>query len=233
MQLPQDSSNLQPRPGLVTRLMTLFFRLLYHSMAWMYDLVASIVSLGRWKGWVLAAEALLPGQRVLELGFGPGHLQARLQASGRQVYGLDESAQMTRLAYRRLAARRANQGSLPRLARGLAQALPYPAASFDSVVATFPTLYIIHPATLAEIRRVLRPGGRLVVLSAAWHTGRSLPERLMAFIFRITGEVPRDEPKDDSTFAQPYEQAGFAAQLKWVDVPGSRLLFIIAARPAD
>lgn len=215
------------------RLMRIFFRLLYHSMAWSYDLVAAVVSIGRWKRWVLAAEAMLPAGRLLELGFGPGHLQARLRSAGRAVFGLDESAQMARQAARRLRAARSGSTASPNLVRGLAQALPYTAAAFDAVVATFPTLYIIDPATLAEVMRVLRPGGRLVVLSAAWHTGRSLPERFMAGLFRVTGQVPQPEPVQAEGFAQPFTQAGFQTRVQWVEIPGSRLLFIIAERPAS
>lgn len=216
------------RPSLMNRLMRVFFRLLYHSMAWTYDLVAAAVSLGRWKRWVLAAEAMLPPGRILELGFGPGHLQARLRSGGRDVYGLDESAQMALQAARRL---RAGNTVRPNLARGLAQALPYSQAVFDGVVATFPTLYIIDPSTLSEIMRVLRPGGRLVVLSAAWHTGRSLPERFMSGLFRITGQVPQADPVHAEAFAVPFEQAGFLARVHWAEIPGSRLLFIVSERP--
>jgi hypothetical protein len=78
---------------------------------------------------------------------------------------------------------------------------------------------------------VLRPGGRLVVLSAAWHTGRSLPEQLMAFIFRITRQSPPDKEIDESAFTHPFAQACFTAEMKWLEVPGSRLLFIIASKP--
>jgi ubiquinone/menaquinone biosynthesis C-methylase UbiE len=225
MDTQPGSPQRQQQSGLVARLMTLFFRLLYHSFAWTYDLVADIVSLGRWRRWVLAAGERLPGQRVLELGFGPGHLQAHLHSIGREIYGLDESAQMARLAHRRLARRTGL-----RLSRGLAQALPYPDGAFDSVVATFPTLYIFHPSSLAEIKRVLRPAGELVVLSAAWHTGRSLPERLMAFVFRITGQTPPADQVTDSQLTHPFVQAGFSTRLEWVEVPGSRLLFMIAVK---
>ena len=76
--------------------MRLFFHLLYHSFAWTYDLVASVVSFGRWKGWAKETLKLINGPRVLELGFGPGHLQAGLHAAGMEPFGLDESSQMAR-----------------------------------------------------------------------------------------------------------------------------------------
>src|SRR5262249_15323279 len=59
--------------------------------------------------------------------------------------------------------------------RARGQSLPFPDASFDSVVSTFPTEYIADPAALREIRRVPRPGGRLIVVLSAG----LLPTRLL------------------------------------------------------
>ena len=145
----------------------IFFNLLYHPFAWMYDLVAGIVSLGRWRGWVLQARPFLRG-RVLELGFGPGHLQEALEQAGLEAFGLDESRPMARQARRRLR----RQKYPVRLANGYAQGLPFQGNSFDCVAATFPSEYIFEAQTLAEIRRVLRPHGRLVIVPSAWITGR-------------------------------------------------------------
>ena len=206
----------------------LFFRLLYHSFAWMYDGVAATVSVGRWQRWVLAAAGQATGPRVLELGFGPGHLQAELCRRGIAAWGLDESWQMATQASSRLR----KLGHSPRLARGLAQTLPFPTEQFDQVVATFPTLYILDPHTLAEIQRVLRPGGRLVVLMAAWITGRSLLDRLMAQVFRVTGEAP-DENLEIAKVIEPYQTAGFQASARFVKQPGSRLMFIIASKNSN
>jgi ubiquinone/menaquinone biosynthesis C-methylase UbiE len=201
--------------------MRLFFHLLYHPLSWTYDLVASVVSIGRWQQWTASAVQRLAGPRVLELGFGPGHLQAHMQRSGLIAHGLDESRQMARQARCRLL----DENLSPRIARGLAQYLPYAGQSFDSVVATFPTLYITDPRTLAEIRRVLRPGGRLVVLMAAWITGNSLRERLIRRIYQITQQVPPDDVPLESLIA-PYGKAGFQARIRFIETPGARLLFI-------
>ncbi len=206
--------------------MLLFFRLLYHPLAWSYDLVAATVSLGRWKGWVKEAIALLAGPRVLELGFGPGHMQAYLEAAGFSPFGLDESRQMVRQARRRLA--RLGQG--PRLVRGMAQRLPFADESFDSVVATFPTPYITQPETLSEIERVLAPQGRLVVLMTAWITGQSPSERVMRWVFNVTGESP-PENLEIAKITKPYTEAGFEASVRFRELPGSRLMFILAKKP--
>lgn len=206
--------------------MRLFFRLLYHPFAWAYDLVASTVSVGRWKDWVQESTRYIDGNTVLELGFGPGHLMEHLASSGLSVFGVDESLQMAKLAARR---NRKNKRPV-HILRGLAQALPFVREAFDSVVATFPTLYIIDPDTLIEIKRVLKPGGKLVVLMASWHTGNRILERFMGLVFRITGQTP-DELQEDELFTAPYEQAGFQAKVCYVQSPDSRLLFIIGMKP--
>ncbi len=130
--------------------MQIFFRLLYHPFAWMYDLIASIVSVGRWKDWVQKSAGYIAGNTVLELGFGPGHLMETLATSELIVFGVDESLQMAKQASRRM-----RKHNLPmHITRGLAQALPFVEEAFDSVAATFPTQYIIDPDTLIEIKRV-------------------------------------------------------------------------------
>lgn len=213
---------------LASAFLRIFFRLLYHSMAWTYDLVAASVSVGRWQGWTLAATNLVTGSRVLELGYGPGHLQVHLRAAGKKVFGLDESHQMARQAARRLR----KSGFPVHLVRGLAQNLPYANETFDNVLATFPTLYIVDPQTLQEIRRVLRPNGQMVVLMSAWITGKGLADRLMAFINRITGQVP-PPGCELSKFIQPFTEAGFVVNLRLEDHPSSRLMIILAVNPDD
>ena len=83
-------------------LLRLFFRLLYHQFAFTYDLVAATVSFNRWKDWVMGVLPFIQGNRVLEIGHGPGHLQRVLRSRGLMAVGLDESAQMGRLAKRNL-----------------------------------------------------------------------------------------------------------------------------------
>jgi ubiquinone/menaquinone biosynthesis C-methylase UbiE len=73
------------------------YYLLYHQLAWTYDFVTSVVSLGRWSDWVQSALPYLNG-RVLEFGFGPGHLLPSLSENNLPAFGLDESRQMAHLA---------------------------------------------------------------------------------------------------------------------------------------
>lgn len=202
--------------------MRFFFHLLYHSFAFTYDLVAWVVSFGRWKDWVYSIFPLLEGTRILELGHGPGHLQRFLLDRGLAPVALDESTQMGRIAKRRL-------GAKHKLTRALAQALPYAADSFDSVVATFPTDYIFHPSTLAEIKRILRADGKLVVLPATFPSNSFLK-----WLYKVTGESPATlDAALMQRFAKPFEQAGFQTEVKSDDRHTNAILIIIVARKSS
>jgi ubiquinone/menaquinone biosynthesis C-methylase UbiE len=209
---------------LMQSLLRLFFKLLYHQMAWTYDLVARLVSLGRWNGWVQSVLPFLDG-RILEIGFGPGHLQLALQERGRPVFGLDESRQMARQASRRLH----RKGYPANVVRGDARQLPFLNAAFNRVAATFPTDYIFEADTLREIRRVLVPGGKLVIAPSAWITGKRLDERLAAGLFRVTGQAGVLEAVLPG-IKRRLEQSGFEVRHELVELPGSRVLVIMATK---
>jgi ubiquinone/menaquinone biosynthesis C-methylase UbiE len=215
----------------ISKALSLFFRLLYHPFAWTYDLVSGVVSFGRWQTWVKSSIPYLEGPNILELGHGPGHLQTSLIALGFISFGLDESKQMGRIARRQLIKTAADPhggNSNPlRLVNGRAEHLPFTSHYFQTVVATFPTQYIFDPVTLSEAQRILAPGGKLVVLLAAWIVGDSLIDRALALLFRVTGETP-DINAEFNRFLQPFLKAGFDAELKWVETASSKLLLICA-----
>jgi arsenite methyltransferase len=120
---------------------------------------------------VMELLALRPGERVLDVGVGPGLLaadMARAVGPGGAVSGIDISDQMLAVA----SGRAADLGpdSAPIEVRlGGADALPYPDGCFDVAVSTQVLEYVPDvPGALAEIRRVLRPGGRVLVLDTDW-----------------------------------------------------------------
>ncbi len=205
-----------------THLLQIFFHHLYHQLAWAYDLVAALVSLGQWQAWGRQSLAYVTGPNVLELGFGPGHLQTALARQHFNTFGIDESPQMLIKATRRLL----RSGQTPRLARALAQALPFASAQFDTVLAAFPSAYIIDSHTLAEVMRVLQPGGQLVVLPAAW------PGWLLGWLFWLTGQSRPVTPALTAKMQAPFEAAGFEVSAQIVQKHGATLVFILARKPA-
>lgn len=206
--------------------MRFFFHHLYHSLSWTYDLVATVVSVGRWRDWGRATLPHLTGTRVLELGFGPGHLHVALVEAGFQAIGLDESRQMCRQA----AANLRKNGFSPALSRGDAQNMPFASDSFDSLVATFPGEYIFDPATLNEAWNVLRPGGRLVVALSGLPNSASLFDRAAAWLFRITGQSGDLTDEIEARIKAHFAASKFRVDVIRVEVRQSTVLLMVAEK---
>ena len=103
-----------------------------------------------------------PGWHVFELGFGPGRTIRRLVGAGTRVTGVDVSAQMVHLASRHN--RTAVRAGTVTLHRGDGTDLPLPDGHVDAAVSVHTIYFWDDPATVtAELGRVLRPGGRLVL----------------------------------------------------------------------
>jgi len=124
---------------------------------------------------VRAALALRPGDRVLDVGVGPGLLAAEMAAEvGRtgRICGIDISDSMLAIA-----STRAGGGPGIELEAASVARIPHPVESFDVVVSTQVFEYVDDVAgALDEVRRVLRPAGRVVLLdtdwgSAVWRSG--------------------------------------------------------------
>lgn len=107
---------------------------------------------------------LRPAERVLDVGVGPGFLAAEMAGEvggDGLVAGIDVSESMLALA-------KGRHGALD-LRAGSAGSIPYPGASFDVAVSTQVLEYVADvPAALAELRRVVRPGGRILILDTDW-----------------------------------------------------------------
>ncbi|MCC6456493.1 MAG: class I SAM-dependent methyltransferase [Caldilineaceae bacterium] len=149
---------------------------LYLELAWAYDWVSWLVSGGHWRRWQAGVWAEVRGQDVLELGVGTGELLVQGSQRRFSMVGVDRSPTMIEVTRRRAVQKQVGVRAI--LSDG--RALPFQDEVFDTVMATFPAGYILEAATLAEMRRVLRRGGRVVLLGLwvelqfGW-MGRMLP----------------------------------------------------------
>jgi ubiquinone/menaquinone biosynthesis C-methylase UbiE len=211
---------------LFSSLLRAFFTLLYHQLAWAYDWIASIVSLGDWDLWVKSVLPYMDGPKILEIGFGPGHLHLSLHQNGFSVVGIDESLQMSNITQRRIN----RSGYTPRLVRGMSSNLPFSDGSFNQVVMTFPAEFIFNQQTITEIYRILVNGGKAIILPLAWITGHTPLQRVAAWLNHITGEAPDWDEQN----LEPLKRFGFIAGYEMIQYTGSKVLLIqLIKQPAD
>jgi demethylmenaquinone methyltransferase / 2-methoxy-6-polyprenyl-1,4-benzoquinol methylase len=155
-----------------------------------YDRMGAILSFGqdpRWRRALVEAVDPRPGQRILDVATGTGLVAFALARRGAEVVALDQSKDM-------LAGAQARQRKHPQLAgritcvHGEAERIPFPDAEFDALTFTYLLRYVEdRAATMRELARVVKPGGRIGMvefgvptstpLRAAWrvHTRFGLP----------------------------------------------------------
>lgn len=161
-----------------------------------YDLLSAGLSFGqdpRWRRAMVVRVAAGPSDRVLDVASGTGLVARELvRRYGCSVVALDQSPQMLAGARERLA-REPRLATRIELVQGEAERLPFEDAEFDHLTFTYLLRYVDDPgATLAELARVVRPGGRIAALEfgvpdppwrAAWrlYTRIGLPALGRAF----------------------------------------------------
>jgi len=193
-----------------------------------YDLMNDLMSLGvhrLWKAFAVAIARPRPGERILDVATGSGDLA---RALGRRVRPGGEIwlTDINRGMLERGRDRVLDEGLLAPAVQCDAERLPFPGAHFDCVTVAFGLRNMTHKArALAEMTRVLKPGGRLVVLefSKVWkpleraydlYSFRLLPwlgQRVAgdAPAYRYLAESIRMHP-DQATLAGMLEEAGLS-----------------------
>ena len=147
-----------------------FARSLFAGIAPQYERMASALSLGqdaRVRSFMVSTVGAIPGSLVLDIASGTGLVSRELAARKNvRVVSLDQSPEMLRAGVAVNREARLDDRIFPVLAR--AEALPFPDEAFDGVTFTYLLRYVEDPAaTLAELARVLRPGGTLASLEFA------------------------------------------------------------------
>ena len=134
-----------------------------------YDWVVQIMALGqagRLRRKTVEFAQIAPGERILDVGCGTGDLTLRAAeraGSTGQVCGIDPGPEMIETARRKAARAQVNVD----FRVGVIEQLPYPDASFDVVLSSLMMHHLpadLKPIGLAEIRRVLKPTGRLIIV---------------------------------------------------------------------
>ena len=177
---------------------------------------------------LLDAAAVRAGRRVIDVGTGPGTVAARALGRGAEVVAVDAEPTMLDAARRHASGAEIHQAALPDL--------PFPAGGFDAAVANFVLNHVGDPAAaVAELRRVVRPGGRVAV--TIWPSPPPPLQRLWGEVFAAAGaetpaELPRVAPERD--FPRTEEGlTGLLAAAGLADVRCATVTWVHRADPED
>jgi len=163
-----------------------YVRRLFSTVADRYDLITGFLSYGqdrRWKRRLTALSGVRPGLRALDLACGTGDIAMALADKGALVVGVDLTPRMIELAI--VKARRRRPPALPvHFIVGDMCALPLAGGRFDLVTTGYGLRNVPDlPGAIREIRRVLRPGGRVLSLDFNRPSSRAV---LIAYVAYLT-----------------------------------------------
>ena len=160
----------------------------YTALAQPYDVAVRLLPI--WKTWLRRAQPHIVGPTVLEVSPGTGYLISRY-AGQFETHGIDYNRKMLTIARKNVSRAQAEAG----LVRGNVEALPYADASFDSLVNTMAfSGYPNGALALAEMRRVLRSDGRLVLIDFTFPPDQNWMGSKLAEFWQRSGDVLRDMP---------------------------------------
>ena len=178
--------------------------------AWFYDTFGNIAALGHMgmlRAMTVDYAQLKAGEKVLDVGCGTGGVtipaKQRVGQSG-QAAGIDPAPEMIAVARKKAARARLEID----FRVGVIESLPYPNASFDVVTSSLMMHHLPHELQvegLAEIYRVLKPGGRIFIADML-RLSKSLHDRLFAMLTLHGGRVERFGIQD---LPKTMEEAGF------------------------
>jgi ubiquinone/menaquinone biosynthesis C-methylase UbiE len=173
--------------------------------------------------WIAAlSKALPPGDtsaRVLDVGCGTGAMGLLFAEMGHHVTGIDLSERMLEIGRRKAAERGVPMAFLP----GDAEALPFQDGHFDLVVNRHLIWTLPRPErALQSWKRVVRPGGRVIVITGEWNDG-GLGSRLRRALSRRLGKIL--DPGKTETLDYSAELQGRLPHMGGVSEEETRMLF--------
>jgi ubiquinone/menaquinone biosynthesis C-methylase UbiE len=193
------------------------FNNFYSRSAKPYDWLIKI--LPTWRNWLANVLPHIQGPKVLEVSFGTGYLLTRY-ADKFETYGVDLNQELAAVAANNLQ----RSGVSAQIQVASVEYLPYPRAVFDSIVNTMAfTAYPDGRRALAEMTRVLKPGGRLIMLDIDYPKDENRTGILLTKFWKASGDIIRD-------MGGLFEAFGYQFTVQEVGGYGSVHLYV-ATRP--
>ncbi|MBL8876316.1 MAG: bifunctional demethylmenaquinone methyltransferase/2-methoxy-6-polyprenyl-1,4-benzoquinol methylase UbiE [Phycisphaerae bacterium] len=217
-------------------------RSMFNAIAGSYDLNNRLHSFGRdqaWRKHAVRTAQIKPGDRVLDVACGTGDLTEWFaRSAATEVIGLDFTRGMLDVAREKRASNLTHeQASKVSYVEGDAMNLPFEAQSFDALSIAFGIRNVASPAkALSEFQRVLRPGGRLIVLEfdrPAWFPMRQLNDFYCGWLMpRTASLIARDRsgayrylPKSVGSFLNRHQLQEAIQNAGFRDVKSRALTF--------
>lgn len=177
-----------------------YVRSLFATIADRYDLITRLLSYGqdrRWKRRLVSMAAPVRGLRALDLATGTGDIAFALANEGARVVGLDLTPRMIELAR----GKRSSASPAASFLVGDMLALPFPAASFDLVTTGYGLRNVPDlTAAIDEIRRVLKPGGRVLSLDFNRPQNALVRSAYLAYLSIVGGAIGWTLHRDPDTY---------------------------------
>lgn len=176
--LPDASSNLSKKAQVAE---------MFNNIAGRYDFLNHFLSMGIDRGWrkkAIAEVASVEPQNILDVASGTGDMAiaAAIKIRPRAITGIDIADQMLEVGRKKIAEQKLT-GTIT-LQTGDSESMPFPNGAYDAVMCAYGVRNFEHlEAGLSEMCRVLRPGGKLVILEFS-HPTRTPVKQLFRFYFR-------------------------------------------------
>jgi demethylmenaquinone methyltransferase/2-methoxy-6-polyprenyl-1,4-benzoquinol methylase len=223
---------------------------MFDAIAARYDLLNDVLSVGQVRLWRRAVARITgagPGQRVLDLAAGTGTSSLTFTATGADCVACDFSLGMLRAGHTRLTGRKQRGTGRLGFVAGDALRLPFRDEAFDAVTISFGLRNVADPGqALAEMRRVTRPGGRLVVCEFSTITIAPVDMLYRRYLIHVLPAVARRTARNPEAYeylaesithwpaqrelAGMIKAAGWSA-VRWRDLSLGSVAVHVARRP--
>jgi len=159
----------------------------YNWMAGFYGFFIMVFPL--WKKWIKKLIPHIQGETILEVSFGNGYLMSQYASDNYEIHGIDYNEKMVRIARGKMH----RKGFDVHLFKGNVEEMPFPDNSFDTVINTMALSgYPDGNKAVAEMKRVLKPGGRLLLVDFDYPKDRNVFGYAFVKLWEKAGDIMKD-----------------------------------------